>query len=84
MQEEKKFVYLQSQLANGPFVYRLGLKIFILARGVRFPYGLLSISFFTKSFFVLEIKHTFVKDFKILWQIINQHLRESDNLKKED
>jgi len=26
---------------NGPFVYRLGLQIFILARGVRFPYGLL-------------------------------------------
>ena len=84
MQEEKKFVYLQSQLANGPFVYRLGLKIFILARGVRFPYGLLNRNFFNKSFVVLEIKYTFVKDFKILWQIINQHLRESDNLKKED
>lgn len=26
--------------AKGPFVYRSGLKIFILARGVRFPYGL--------------------------------------------
>ena len=26
----------------GPFVYRLGRKIFILERGVRFPYGLLS------------------------------------------
>ncbi len=25
---------------NGPFVYRLGRKIFILERGVRFPYGL--------------------------------------------
>ena len=25
---------------NGPFVYRLVLKIFILARGVRFPHGL--------------------------------------------
>lgn len=24
----------------GPFVYRLGHKIFILGRGVRFPYGL--------------------------------------------
>ena len=24
----------------GPFVYRLGRKIFILERGVRFPYGL--------------------------------------------
>ncbi len=26
--------------AKGPFVYRLGRKIFILERGVRFPYGL--------------------------------------------
>ena len=26
---------------DGPFVYRLGRKIFILERGVRFPYGLL-------------------------------------------
>jgi hypothetical protein len=25
---------------NGPFVYRLGLQVFILARGVRLPYGL--------------------------------------------
>ena len=25
----------------GPFVYRLGRKIFILERGVRFPHGLL-------------------------------------------
>ena len=25
---------------DGPFVYRLVLKIFILARGVRFPHGL--------------------------------------------
>ena len=25
---------------DGPFVYRLGRKIFILERGVRFPYGL--------------------------------------------
>jgi hypothetical protein len=25
---------------DGPFVYRLGLQVFILARGVRFPYGL--------------------------------------------
>ena len=24
----------------GPFVYRLGRQIFILERGVRFPYGL--------------------------------------------
>ena len=27
-------------LENGPFVYRLGRQIFILERGVRFPYGL--------------------------------------------
>ncbi len=26
--------------AGGPFVYRLGRKIFILERGVRFSYGL--------------------------------------------
>ncbi|MEN9918278.1 MAG: hypothetical protein RL662_714 [Bacteroidota bacterium] len=26
---------------HGPFVYRLGRKIFILERGVRLPYGLL-------------------------------------------
>ena len=29
-------------LHDGPFVYRLGRKIFILERGVRFSYGLLS------------------------------------------
>ncbi len=27
---------------DGPFVYRLGRKIFILERGVRFPHGLLT------------------------------------------
>ena len=27
---------------DGPFVYRLGRKIFILERGVRFPHGLLN------------------------------------------
>ena len=27
-------------IKDGPFVYRLVLKIFILARGVRFPHGL--------------------------------------------
>lgn len=31
---------------NDPFVYRLGLQIFILAIGVRFPYGLLSFHWF--------------------------------------
>ena len=29
-----------SPVNDGPFVYRLGRKIFILERGVRFPYGL--------------------------------------------
>ena len=29
---------------SGPFVYRLGRKIFILERGVRFPYGLQAIN----------------------------------------
>ena len=33
---------------DGPFVYRLGRKIFILERGVRFSYGLLC--FKTQSF----------------------------------
>ena len=27
-------------IRNGPFVYRLGRQVFILVRGVRFPYGL--------------------------------------------
>ncbi len=29
-----------AQQKDGPFVYRLGRKIFILERGVRFPHGL--------------------------------------------
>ena len=37
----KKGTLLSGRKFVGPFVYRLGLKIFILARGVRFPYGLL-------------------------------------------
>ncbi len=32
--------YRDSKKDNGPFVYRLGRQIFILERGVRFPYGL--------------------------------------------
>ena len=28
------------EIKEGPFVYRLGRKIFILERGVRFPHGL--------------------------------------------
>jgi hypothetical protein len=46
---KKTAVYLHPQLRgqlkgkkHGPFVYRLGRKIFILERGVRLPYGLLT------------------------------------------
>ena len=35
-------VLLRQYNKDGPFVYRLVLKIFILARGVRFPHGLQS------------------------------------------
>ena len=36
-----KAINLQSlKKENGPFVYRLGRQVFILVRGVRFPYGL--------------------------------------------
>ena len=38
-------------MLNGPFVYRLGRKIFILERAVRFRYGLL--------FFMYIIKQNF-------------------------
>ena len=31
---------MHPQRINGPFVYRLGRQVFILERGVRFPYGL--------------------------------------------
>ena len=43
---QKKSLPLHSQsreiidAKDGPFVYRLGRKIFILERGVRFPHGL--------------------------------------------
>ena len=40
---KKTALVLHSLKAFGPFVYRLGLQIFILARGVRFPYGLLGL-----------------------------------------
>ena len=41
---------------DGPFVYRLVLKIFILARGVRFPHGLQkSLSKLISSFFFLYL-----------------------------
>jgi hypothetical protein len=35
------FVTLSQKSTDGPFVYRLGRQVFILVRGVRFPYGLL-------------------------------------------
>ena len=41
---------------DGPFVYRLGRKIFILERGVRFPHGLQKKPFqrkFETAFFLL-------------------------------
>ena len=45
---KKSFLYLQSLLRtgsqNGPFVYRLVRKIFILKRAVRLCYGLLKIN----------------------------------------
>ena len=48
LQDKKKSLPLHTQSRNkhskqikdGPFVYRLGRKIFILERGVRFPHGL--------------------------------------------
>ena len=48
LQDKKKSLPLHPQSRNkhskqikdGPFVYRLGRKIFILERGVRFPHGL--------------------------------------------
>ncbi len=52
---------------NGPFVYRLGRKIFILERGgVRFPYGLL----IKKRF-----KHTHQENGKS--QIIRKRIRQT-------
>lgn len=36
---KKSFIFAHSK-NNGPFVYRLGRQVFILVRGVRFPYGL--------------------------------------------
>nr|AOE07115.1 hypothetical protein [uncultured bacterium] len=33
-------LYFHDSKQNGPFVYRLGRQVFILVRGVRFPYGL--------------------------------------------
>ena len=38
---------------DGPFVYRLGRKIFILERGVRFPHGLLKVGQLSSTFFIL-------------------------------
>ena len=33
-------IFAPAKTKKGPFVYRLGRKIFILERGVRFSYGL--------------------------------------------
>ena len=38
-------------MLNGPFVYRLGRKIFILERAVRFRYGLLFFMYIVKQNF---------------------------------
>ena len=47
---------------DGPFVYRLVLKIFLLARGVRFPHGLQkSLSKLISSFFFLYLCVTKLK-----------------------
>ena len=35
-----------ADMQQGPFVYRLGRKIFILERGVRFSYGLPNLKIF--------------------------------------
>ena len=37
-------IFAPAKESFGPFVYRLGRKIFILERGVRLPYGLLNIN----------------------------------------
>ena len=34
------FALALQKICDGPFVYRLGRQVFILVRGVRFPYGL--------------------------------------------
>ena len=39
-ENQKKCLFLHRFSTQGPFVYRLGRKIFILERGVRFSYGL--------------------------------------------
>ncbi len=53
---------------DGPFVYRLGRKIFILERGVRFPHGLpnkkaidKSMAFLFLSCFVQGIQYSRVR-----------------------
>ena len=43
-------------LAQGPFVYRLGRQVFILVRGVRFPYGLLGAA--RLGYAKLDIRYT--------------------------
>ena len=57
-QSESNTCCKQGSQPQGPLVYRLGRKIFILEGGVRFPYGLPK-----------DIKDTIVKT---KWQITNQ------------
>ncbi len=40
MEENTFQFFFTDKIFYGPFVYRLGRKIFILERGVRFPHGL--------------------------------------------
>ena len=45
--EKENLLYIcirrdEQVITFGPFVYRLGRQVFILVRGVRFPYGLLA------------------------------------------
>ena len=45
-------------MVDGPFVYRLGPQIFILVRGVRFPYGLQKLQTMFAAFcFIVSLIH---------------------------
>ena len=71
---------------DGPFVYRLGRKIFILERGVRFPHGL---PFFKEtkfdfvSFFVIHLRLTIftltIPSKLIIFTIFVSFFRQTDN-----
>ncbi len=60
-ENQKKCLFLHRFSTQGPFVYRLGRKIFILERGVRFSYG-------------LQIKEKATNIQK--WQTTNHHSKE--------